>query len=68
MSACHELPGSMTVPAGRGPRVGDGGANSSRRAEPHSETAQIGASRLVSPARERMEWRFLEARKLGEDS
>ena len=55
MSACHELPGSMTVPAGRGPRVGDGGANSSRRAEPHSETAQIGASRLVSPARERME-------------
>ena len=68
MSACHELPGSFTVPAERGPEVEVGGASSSRRAEPHLETAQIGASRSVSPARERIEWRFLEARKLGEDS
>lgn len=45
-----------------------GGASSSRRVEPHLETAQIGASRSASPARERIEWRFLEARKLGEDS
>lgn len=69
MSARHELPGSLSVPAERRSEVeGGGGARSSRRAEPHLETAQIGASRSLSPAKERMEWRFLEARKLGEDS
>ena len=44
-----------------------GGASSSKRVEPHLETAQMGASRSVSPARKRREWRFLEARKLGDD-
>lgn len=37
-------------------------------AEPHFETTQSGASRSVSPAIERRAWRFLEARKSGEDS
>lgn len=68
MSACHEFPGSLTVGAERVSKVEGGGASSSRRAEPHLETAQIGASRSVSPAKDRIEWRFLEARKLGEDS
>ena len=67
MSACHKLPRLLTVPVERGPEVECGGASSSRRVEPHLETAQTGASRSVSPARERIEWRFLEARKLGED-
>ena len=58
----------MSVLAERGPEAKDGGASSSRRAEPHLETAQIGASRSVSPAREWIERIFLEARKLGEDS
>ena len=67
MSACHELPGSLTVAVEREPEVERGGASSSKRAEPHLETAQMGASRSVSPARKRREWRFLEARKLGDD-
>lgn len=68
MSACHEFSGSLTVGAERVSKVEGGGASSSRRAEPHLEIAQIGASRSVSPAKERIERRFLEARKLGEDS
>ena len=45
-----------------------GGASSSRRAEPQFDTAQMGASRSVSPDRERIERRLLEARKLGADN
>ena len=56
MSACH------------GADLVSGGASSSRRAEPHFETAQTGASRSVSPDRERIERRLLEARKLGADN
>ena len=67
MSACHELPGSLTVLAERRPEAEGGGASSSKRAEPHLDTAQIGASKSVSPARTRIEWRFLEARILGEN-
>ena len=67
MSACQEFPGSLELPSD-GEREGEcGGASLSRKEEPHLETAQIGASRSVSPAKERIEWRFLEARKLGDD-
>ena len=44
-----------------------GGASSSKTAEPHFGTAQIGASKSVSPAKKRIEYRFLEDRKFGED-
>lgn len=67
MSANHEFPGSLAVPAERGLEVERGGASSIKRAEPHLDTVQIGASKSVSPARNRTEWRFLEARKLGEN-
>ena len=43
------------------------GPSSSKTAEPHLGTAQIGASKSVSPAKKRIECRFLEARKFGED-
>ena len=56
MSACHSAD------------LVSGEASSSKRAEPHLDTAQIGASKSVSPDRERIEWRLLEARKLGDDS
>lgn len=67
MSANHEFPGSLTVPAERGLEVERGGASSTKSAEPHLDAVQIGASKSVSPARNRIEWRFLEARKLGEN-
>ena len=56
MSACH------------GADLVSGGASSSRRAEPHFETAQMGASRSNSPDRARIERRLLEARKLGAEN
>ena len=67
MSACQEPPGSLTGPAEGGPALEREGASSSKRADPHLDTAQIGASKSVSPARKRIEWIFLEARKFGED-
>ena len=45
-----------------------GGASSINIAKPHLETTQFGASRSVSPERERIARRFLDARKSGEDS
>lgn len=57
MSACHRAADWIS-----------GGASSSRRAEPHSETVQMGASRSVSPDRARIERRLLEARKLVADN
>lgn len=44
-----------------------GRASSTRMVEPHFATAQLGASRSVSPERLRMECRFLEARKRGSE-
>ena len=62
MSAFHRPADSLTVPAAGEAEVEGGGASSSKKAEPHSETTQSGASRSVSPARERIDWRFLEAK------
>ncbi len=45
-----------------------GGASSSSMALPHLLITQSGASRSVSPERERMARRFLEERRLGEES
>ena len=55
MSACH---GSLTPEL----CIVVGGLSSSKSVEPHFDVAQSGASRSVSPERERMDLRALEAR------
>ena len=50
------------------PDDSDGGASSKRSAEPHFDTAHIGASRSVSPESARIARRLLDFKKLGEDS
>ena len=63
MSACQR--GSRSVGLWFG---GAGCAISMSIAEPHFETAQSGASRSVSPERERIARRFLDERKRGDES